>query len=60
MTTWHAGEPEEDVARFALDWTSFEEYNFTTFLILVVGSDPTPLNRFESLIFRDARATQDQ
>ena len=37
MTTWHEGEPIEDVVEYFLTLTSFEDYESKNFLLLLLG-----------------------
>jgi hypothetical protein len=39
MTTAHGGEPVEEVVRFFIHNTRFEQHDFDQFLALIVGSD---------------------
>ena len=39
MTSWHTGEPPDEVAFFLLANTNFDAHDFRRFLVLQVGSD---------------------
>ena len=45
MSTWHTDEPLEQVLRFALDWTDFDNYVFRDFLSSSPAGSPYNGNR---------------
>jgi len=50
MTTWHDGEPEEDVVEYFLNSTNFDGHLFSNYLVLVVGGDQALATRLMRLI----------
>jgi hypothetical protein len=43
MTTWHNGESVDEVAVFAADCTNFDEHDFRSYVVLIVGEDSARL-----------------
>lgn len=53
ITTWHTGEPVDEVLSFALHCTYFEPIDFfRDFLILIIGQDPNQRKKVRSLFER--------
>ena len=52
MTSWHAGEPPDDVILFLVYGTSFEEHDFKEFLVLQFGDDDMVESQLKAAIAR--------
>ena len=40
MTTWHTGEPPDEVAFFFVCNTNFDDHDFKRYLVIHIGSGP--------------------
>ena len=54
MTTWHEGEPLEEVLWFGFNLTNFDDHDFKKYLILLIGANESLENEVEILAFEEA------
>jgi hypothetical protein len=54
MTTWHAGEPHDEVAFFFVLNTNFDEHDFREYLVVHVGGLPRDHEALEAAVRRAA------
>ena len=54
VTTWHNGEPPEEVAWFFVHNTSFDDHDFRKFLVLVLGDDLSVGDRLFEMVRHEA------
>ena len=54
MTSWHTDKPADDVAFFFVNNTNFDAHEFTRFLVLQLGDDPSTEQRLREAVREQA------